>query len=176
MATYTETLNSVEGMSLMSNYAVQTALLQQKFREMGDLPPSESLIEAGQRLSALEDVIAVECDGLPVEVAEELQSIRSLIKLVSTAQVAERQARELMLEQAKIVQAETQRVERSGKYVTVEQIMALMAAIVTYHNQIITDENLQRYSAQDVRNLLGSKLLGLSNRGSGPGSEPRATG
>jgi hypothetical protein len=172
MATYEEVMANVDGMSLMSNYAVQSALLQAKFKEMGDVPPREAILQAKGQLRRLKDMVSLECDGLPIEIEDEIDSISRTLEQVLGTQVAEKEARQIMLEQAKIVQAESQRVEKGGKYVTVEQIMALMAAIVTYFNETITNENIRKHNAQTLRERFGSKIVRLSSRSTSSRSEP----
>jgi hypothetical protein len=172
METYEEVMANVDGMSLMSNYAVQSALLQAKFKEMGEVPPREAILGAKGQLRRLKDMVSFECDGLPIEIEEEIDAIIRNLDQVLGTQVAEKEARQIMLEQAKIVQAESQRVEKGGKYVTVEQIMALMAAVVTYFNETITNENLRKYTAPTLRERFASKIVRLSSRGSSPRSEP----
>lgn len=168
LRTYEETLAQTDPFRLTEKVAIQNALINQHLDAIGKLPPSEAILSTLSLLSHIEAMVGMECDGLPVEIEEALNEARSMLKSVDATREAESQVRALMVEQTKLVAAEAFRVERSKKYLTVEQAAALVAAVITVVNRCVTSE--------EEKEKVANELIRIIDRTDRQGTDGQSTG
>lgn len=158
LADYDAALLSPDLGSMREAIAVQDALIQAYLRGLNDVPSEEHLRLAQRAI-----------EGALTELMTDEPHVTTLTRLLTEAQGAlgnvvtnrekEREVRQCLKERAELVKAESVRVEKEAKYLSIEQVMALMAALVAIVNENVKQESIRGNIAAALSRLCNNRVI-----------------
>lgn len=144
--------------------ALLDALIGQYLEGLLRHPPVSVLKETADELELALVQMLPECEAYPIELEDAIAGAVEKLRLVAKNREEEREVRKAMRERAELVKAEAVRVEKASRFITAEQMMALVSAIASIVNRYV--------SIETERAQISQALVRLVDRG--PSSEDRS--
>ena len=164
---YEESLQDPNIGAMQDSIALMDAFIANYLKGLLKVPPVDTIREVAGQLRNDIPLMLEELEG-EFEVMSRLEVLIASCadKLTTVAQnrSEEQEVRRAIRERAELVKVEAMRVDKASRYVTVEQAMALIAALVTIINRHVSNE------AERV--LVSRAIDQLISKGASQGDQP----
>jgi len=153
METYEDTLKNPDPFNLIEKIALQNAFINMHLEQIGKCPPTDILETMSRMIRQHRELLMETVEEVPVELDESLQDMDEWVNGVVASKSSEKEIRQLIVEQAQLVKAEAMRIEKSARYLTIEGVMALIAALADIVNREVEDAKARFRIAEAIARL-----------------------
>lgn len=165
-AAYEESLGDPNIGAMQDSIALMDAFIANYLKGLLKVPPVDTIREVASELRNDIPLMLGELEG-EFEVMSRLEvliaSCADRLTTVAQNRSEEQEIRKAVRERAELVKVEAMRIDKASKYVTVEQAMALIAALVTIINRHVSSET--------ERVLISRAIDCLISKGAGQGDQ-----
>lgn len=159
--------------NMRDSIALMDAFIAQYLKGLLKTPPVETLQAVVNDLENQFPLLLEECEAYPIEMEDLIKSCVKRLKEVTSNRSQEIEIRKSVRERAELVKVEAMRIDKASRFVTVEQAMALIAALITIVNKHVTNEQERLLISGSINHLVskGASERDQSGRVSEPGTE-----
>jgi uncharacterized protein YfcZ (UPF0381/DUF406 family) len=153
--TYEKSLQDPNVGSMTESIALMDALIDQYLKGLMRTPPLQTLQRVAISLESEVLPLLENCESYPESLESLLKDCVKQLTKVYNSRSEEQEIRKALRERAELVKAEAVRVDKASKYITLEQAMALVAALVTLVNKYVHSESERNHLSAAIDRLIG---------------------